>query len=93
MIYLILTVLLVGFIWAIGYRRKPHRMNAMRATMNSRVVISEREYLHQLRIEAKQMRCPHPGYHGRKHACGRAPGRPCVHGCRGRIDLSTDWHG
>ena len=58
-----------------------------------REVISEKEYLAQLRADAKLMRCPHPNYRGHRPACGRAARRPCVRGCTGRTDLSTDWQG
>lgn len=58
-----------------------------------REVIDEKEYLAQLRAEAKHMRCPHPAYQGQGRTCGRAANRPCYGNCQGRRNLSTSWHG
>lgn len=93
-VFLIIAVLITGFIVTMSRQTKPNRMKAMKAAMDSREPVSSAEYLHELRIEAKGVRCPHPGFRGNHgKVCHRAAGRPCVRGCRGRIDISTDWHG
>ncbi len=87
MIYAILLVLVAGFFWFLFGQKRRY------GGFVEREVISEQEYLDQLRGEAKHVRCPHPAYKGHRDPCGRAPGRPCVPGCQGRRDLSTRWHG
>lgn len=57
-----------------------------------REVIGRGEQLASMQEMARSYRCGHFAKHGVR-SCGRAPGRPCVRGCRGRLDIDIDWKG
>ena len=64
-----------------GYGRGVDRADRMNG---AREIISRDKYRALRREEAKLQRCP---------KCHRAPDRPCIRNCRGRIDVNTDWTG
>lgn len=57
-----------------------------------REVLTKGEQLANMQEMAKSYRC---GEFAKPNvrSCQRAPGRPCVRGCRGRLDIDIDWKG
>ena len=61
-----------------------------RERLVERTPVSRAQALSDMRQAAKSMRCGELAKKG-VSSCKRAAGRPCVSGCRGRIDIEIDY--
>ena len=84
----IMTIGATAIYFVASPRRNARRIQAgtdRAERMNDqRDIISIADYRRQQQQLAGQQRCPR---------CQRAPGRPCVPRCRGRIDVDTSYRG